>query len=196
MWKRLRQIRDTFNWGLFAYRLVVVLGLTGVVSAIGGAVWAVIIGVPTPIALMAGYCTLVGAVYLAMAPLAHRALAQSPANKPKREKIVPNYVAWRHLESYEIGDAAKLWSEIDPRADSTTDSAAWAEAFKAEVKKGTLELDYYSENRERQRYEKTNPTTDSSVTRASLKKFAKDRGHDPFFCATPDCQSSTPATYP
>jgi len=36
---------------------------------------------------MAGYCTLVGAVYLSMAPLAYRALTQSPANKIKKRKL-------------------------------------------------------------------------------------------------------------
>jgi hypothetical protein len=137
--KWLERFRDAFNWGWLAYRIVWVLVATGIASAVGGGVWAVIIGVPMPIALMAGYCTLVGAVYLAMAPLAYRALAQSPANKPGKKKIVPNYVAWRHLESYNIADAAKLWCDIDPLGNGTTDSAAWAEAFKAEVKKETLE---------------------------------------------------------
>jgi hypothetical protein len=111
------------------------LGLTGILSAFGGTVGAVIIGVPTPIALMAGYCTLVGAVYLAMAPLAYRALAQSPANKTEKDKITPNYVAWRHLESYEIGHAAKLWCDIDPNSTSTLDTNAWVAAFLAAVKK-------------------------------------------------------------
>jgi hypothetical protein len=73
----LERFRDVFNWGWLAYRVVWVLVATGVASAIGGAVWAMLIGVPLPIAIMAGYCTLVGAVYLAIAPMAYRAVAMS-----------------------------------------------------------------------------------------------------------------------
>jgi hypothetical protein len=181
MRKWFERFRDTFNWGWLAYRVIYVLAISGILSAVGGSVWAVVIGVPLPIAIMAGYCTVVGAVYLAMAPLAYRALAQSPANKPEKRKIIPNYTAWRHLESYGIYDAAKLWCDVDPIGNGTPDSAAWAEAFKAEVKKGSLKLEYYSDDGSRQLYEKSNPTTDSKVTRESLKKFGKDRGHDPIF---------------
>jgi hypothetical protein len=71
------------------------LGFTGLIGSTGGALWAIVLGVPTPIALMVGYCTLVGAVYLAMAPLAYRALAQSPSNQiAAQSKTAPDYKAW------------------------------------------------------------------------------------------------------
>src|ERR1700716_3951001 len=136
------RVKSTWSWGRFAWQLAGALGVTGLISSGSGSVWAMILGVPTPIALMVGYCTLVGAVYLAMAPLAYRALTQSPANKTEKKKITPNYVAWRYLESYQIIDASKLWCDIDPYTTSTTDTAAWMQAFIAAVKKGNLKLDF------------------------------------------------------
>jgi hypothetical protein len=108
MWKWASRIKATWSWARFAWQLVIFFGLSGVLASVGGSVWAMIQDVPTPIALMVGYCTFVGAVYLAMAPLAYRALAQSPVLKTEKKKTIPNYVAWRHLESYEIRDASKL----------------------------------------------------------------------------------------
>ncbi len=100
-----------FNWGWLAYRVVWVLFATGIATAMGGGVWAVLIGVPLPIAIMAGYCTLVGAVYLAIAPLAYRALAQSPANNssPQPNKITPDYKVWSHIKVLGLQQAAFLW---------------------------------------------------------------------------------------
>ncbi|SRR6266849_7026754 len=163
MWAWLGRIKDTWSWGRFAGQLAGALGITGLVSSVGGAVWAVVLGVPLPIALMVGYCTLVGAVYLAMAPLAYRALAQSPANSMEKERITPNYVAWRHLESYEIRHAARLWCGVDPAQESTLDTNAWTHAFIAAVKKGDLKLDYHSSNRMLQAHEALNPLSDLAM---------------------------------
>ncbi|MEA2914183.1 MAG: hypothetical protein QOJ15_6264 [Bradyrhizobium sp.] len=89
------------------------LAATGVLGGIGGAMWAVLTGVPLPIAIMAGYCTVVGAVYLAIAPLAYRVLSQIPKRAvSKKAPLVPNYTAWRRLDVYEVQDAAKLWVDI------------------------------------------------------------------------------------
>jgi hypothetical protein len=182
MGKWFSRIKDTWSWGRFAWQLAAALGLTGFLSSVAGTALAMIQGVPTPIAMMVGYCTLVGAVYLAMAPLAYRALALTPANKiEKKKKIIPNYVAWRHLESYQIMDAAKLWCDVDPNAGTTTDTSAWMQAFIAAVKKGTLTLEYCSSEYSRQDRERHNPTSDSKITRESLQAFAKATGHDPIF---------------
>jgi|SRR6478609_456153 len=79
-WQLVRRAKEFWSWYSFA---VGTLGLavTGVGIAVGGAVWLLKSGVPLPIAIMAGYCTLVGAVYLTMAPLAYRALKQEPSKK-------------------------------------------------------------------------------------------------------------------
>jgi len=136
MRKLLEQFRDAFNWGWLAYRVIWVLAATGILGSIGGAIWAVMIGVPLPIVIMAGYCTFVGAVFLGMVPLAYRVLAALPqvaTTVRKKEPPKPNYTAWQHLESYEMQDAAKLWSNVDPNSASTNDSIAWYKVFKAKV---------------------------------------------------------------
>jgi hypothetical protein len=185
MWGRLRQIRDAFNWGLFAYRLVVVLGLTGVASAIGGAVWAVIIGVPVPIALMAGSRTVVGAVYLAMAPLAYRALAQSPANRssPHFEKIKPDYKVWSHVKILGLQEAAFLWCDSDPNSEiRTPDIEMWLTVFKDAIKARELGVAFSElDDSVDRKYAALSPSDDTKVSRESLKQFARSKNYDPVF---------------
>src|SRR5216684_6080923 len=106
MWAWLGRIKDTWSWGRFAGQLAGALGITGLISSVGGAVWAVILGVPTPIALMVGYCTLVGG---------RRALAQSPSNQStSQSKTAPDYKAWSLVKLITLGDAAYLWCDRDP----------------------------------------------------------------------------------
>jgi hypothetical protein len=112
MRKWLERFRDTFNWGWLAYRVIWILVATGVLSAVSGAAWGIMTGVPGPILLMAAYCTLVGVVYLAMVPMAYRVLIavqtkpQIEAQADMRRK--PNYVAIRLLHEYRLADASTL----------------------------------------------------------------------------------------
>jgi hypothetical protein len=194
--KLLIRIKDTWSWGRFAWQLAGALGITGLISSVGGSVWAVILGVPLPIALMVGYCTLVGAVYLAMAPLAFRVLAVSPqtATAPVRKKPTPNYTAWRHLNLYELQDAAKLWADVDPNSSGTNDSIAWFEVFRAKIKERELEIEpkYASERKA----EMDNPTEFTKIKKDSLKKFAERHGYDRPFYAPLDWRPASPATSP
>jgi hypothetical protein len=77
--------------------------------SVGGAVWAVIIGVSTPIAIMAGYCTLVAAVYLGMAPMAYKVLVSVGAGaRPVRKPLPPpDYMMWLHVEYLTLEQAAR-----------------------------------------------------------------------------------------
>lgn len=139
-------------------------------------------GVPLPIALMVGYCTLVGAVYLGMAPLAYRALAQSPANASTKRRP-PNYKACRLASDYSLKDAAHLWCDIDPVDKGTYDTVAWFKILKEKVQDGTFELNSHwtkSETRMRDR-ERRDADLDVRITRASLQAFAKAIGEDPRF---------------
>jgi uncharacterized membrane protein YfcA len=103
----LRRIKDTWSWGRFAWQVAAAFGLTGLIGSAAGTVWAVIQGVPLPIALMVGYCTLVGAVYLAMAPLAFRALSNSTTSIPAESaKTKPDYKTWSHIQSLSVAQAA------------------------------------------------------------------------------------------
>jgi len=185
MLERLRQIRDAFNWGLFAYRLVVVLGLTGVASAIGGSVWAVIIGVPIPIALMAGYCTLVGAIYLAMAPLAYRALAHSmPAGVPvPLVKTPPDYRTWSYIQFITVSQAAYLWSGQDPNSPSEAPEInMWAQVMKDAIKRKELRvtLGDWADESDR-KWAVLTPKDETTILRRDLKTFAKSKGWEPDF---------------
>jgi hypothetical protein len=177
--KWLERFRDAFNWGWLAYRVIYVLAISGILSAVGGAVWAIMIGVPLPIAIMAGYCTFVGAVYLGIAPLAYRVLSEVPRRTlPAKARVAPDYSAWRHLDAYEMQDAAKLWCEVDPNSPSTNRSVAWYEVFKAKVIKREFEIVYKNSTRG---YEYSEPNEFTKIKKQSLKKFAGDNGYDPIF---------------
>jgi hypothetical protein len=182
----LRKIRDIFGWLKFAWALLGWFGwtsiVTGVAASAGGAIWAVIAGVPIPIAIMAGYCTFVGAVFLTMAPMAYRALANAPRQKGIRQST-PNYDEWRQVEILTLLEAAYLWCGYDPH--SKFDSPAIKTRltiFLDAVRRGQLNLaavggaDEYD-----MRGWLSNPEGWNSTTRTMLKDFAKNRGDDPLF---------------
>ena len=181
----LEPFRDAFNWGWLAYRVIWVLAVTGVASAIGGGAWAVIIGVPMPIALMAGYCTLVGAVYLVMAPLAYRALAQSPANKPssQHDKTVPNYEVWSHVRILKLRQAARLWCDCDPNSETgNPEIEMWLTVFKDAIKARQLAASFDSLDDDiDMKYALAAPSDDTKVSREGLKQFARGKNYDPKF---------------
>jgi hypothetical protein len=184
MWTSLRKIKDTWSWGRFAWQLAGALGVTGLISSVGGAVWAVILGVPTPIALMVGYCTLVGAVYLAMAPLAYRALAQSPSNKSvSQSKTAPDYKAWGLVKLISLGDAAHLWCDHDPHVDtSAPEIETWLNVFKDAVRSKELRVtlgDWADSGDIRQAT--MFPDAGTRVKRSDLSQYAKAKGYDPRF---------------
>jgi hypothetical protein len=186
MRKWLERFRDAFNWGWLLYRVIWVLVVTGIGSAIGGTIWGVMIGVPGPILLMAGYCTLVGAVYLAMAPLAYRVLSQSPANTlaakgPKRPEP-PNYPAVRLMHQYSLEAAGKLWADVDQNAQGTYDSESWYQVLKGAVQRSELPFEM-AEPRPRGTVSREPGKIGYStiVTRKNLQKFASSINQDPIF---------------
>jgi hypothetical protein len=186
MFERLRQIRDAFNWGLFAYRVIVLLAATGILSAVGGTVWAVLTGVPFPIAFMAGYCTLAVAVLLAIAPFAYQGMTKTLSNlapiqkqsaKQPHKSEPPNYSAERLRPDYELGDAAHLWCDVDPNASGTYDTSAWHKVLRAKVQDRTLKINTKWQN-DRRMEEAEIADADSRVRikRASLQEYAKSLG--------------------
>jgi hypothetical protein len=184
MWAWLGRIKDTWSWGRFAWQLAGALGITGLVSSVGGAVWAVILGVPTPIALMVGYCTLVGAVYLAMAPLAYRALALSPSNQTaSQSKTPPDYKAWSLIKVLSLGDAAYLWCDRDPHVDSSApEIETWLNVFKDAVRSKELRVtlgDWADAGNVRQAA--MFPDGGTTVKRSDFSAYAKSKGYDPRF---------------
>jgi hypothetical protein len=147
-----------------------------------GAIWAVIAGVPLPIAIMVGYCTFVGAVFLTMAPMAYRALANAPGQRVI-QKSAPNYQEWRQVETLTLVQAACLWCGYDPHSKSATSEISTRLTVLVDaVRHKQLKLvptggaDEYI-LRERV----TSPEGWHSTTRTMLKDFAKRRGDDPLF---------------
>jgi hypothetical protein len=178
--KWLEKFRDAFNWGWLAYRIIYVLAFTGILGAIGGGIWAVLIGVPLPIAIMAGYCTFVGAVYLGLAPLMYRVLAQVPVKiSSSRKPPPPNYTAVRLMHEYELIDASKLWCDMHPQVQHTFDSESWFQALRAAIQSKELEfIPKYSGQDFKERKE---PTWDTRVSREALKKYAASINQNPRF---------------
>lgn len=181
----MRLFKETVEWGNVIWHVLGWFGLTslitGLVVAIGGAVWAVLIGVPFPIAVMAGFCTFVGAIYLTIAPIAYRVLAKAPAAQARKSEP-PNYAAVRLQHEYELGPASRLWCDVDPNETPTYDSKAWLETFQSAIKTGKLEFvpkDTYPASRIDS--ERNNPDRNTVVTRDALKKYAKSINQNPKF---------------
>lgn len=176
------KIREAVSWAKTISDLLGWLGwlpaILGILAAIGGGIWAVIIGVPYPIAIMAGYCTLVGAVYLVMAPMAFRALINVPRATPLR-RHGPNYRAWGHLEKLTLRQAAFLWSELDPNGDqASADVMVWLDVLFDAVRRGDLKLD---ETNKKMPLWRNFPINETFTTRLYLREFAKMRGENPKF---------------
>jgi hypothetical protein len=186
MRKWLERFRDAFNWGWLAYRVAWVFVATGIASAIGGGVWAVLIGVPLPIAIMAGYCTLVGAVYLGIAPLAYRVLiAPTGGARLSKAPQPPNYQAARLLKDYTLGEASHMWCDVDPIANDTYDTSIWFKVLKAKAQEKILVI-VPPEDKSRRVTDALYPTLGTRVTRESLQAFAKSVGEVPRFLRDKD----------
>jgi hypothetical protein len=185
-WRLIRKAKELYSWYSFAAGIITLL-VTGLGLAVGGAAWLVAAGIPLPLAILAGYCTLVAAVYLAMAPMAYRALRQMPIIKPARNDR-PNYAAVRLQHQYSLAAASRLWVDLDPKAVATYDSQAWYETFVSAIQGGKLKFkpkkadpsDPISYER-RIAYEQQYPDLNTTVTREEFKRYAASINQDPAF---------------
>jgi hypothetical protein len=162
----IKRAKEIYSWYNFAAG-VCALAITGIGISVGGAVWLVKIGIPLPLAMMAGFCTLVGAVYLAMAPAVYRVLLRTGVPPQSPVADAPNYEAWRHVDRFTLNQAAHLWCDLDPDRSDTFDTSAWVRAFAAAIRKGQLKSISVS-----------GPLI---VTRDALKDFARLNKYDPRF---------------
>lgn len=157
-----------------------VILLSGAILAFVCTFWAVRQGVPYPLAIMAGYCTLVGGACLFTTLLVvHNLTATADAASAARQ---PNYAAWRLVSRLSVSDASRLWCDIEPGCAATQESIAWAFAMLDAIKLGDLPFverahtDPAAAGRER-----SNPTWHTEVTRDALKAWAQAHGHAPRF---------------
>lgn len=188
----LKKLKELFDWGKTAWEVISWLGygtaILGALASIGGAIWAVITGVPLPVAVMAGYCTLVAAVYLGLAPAAYRAVyaarpSHSPSSSPIRKYPNPDYSIWRHVETLTIDQAACLWCEHDPEEPPPdTKITAWRMAFQDAIRRGELAMSPRTgQSKNDFDYERREPPDYARVTRTNLRAWATMKGYDPEF---------------
>jgi hypothetical protein len=164
-----KRAKDFWDWLDLVWKLAGLLGIAGIAVSSGGTAWAMIQGLPPPFILMGAFCTLVGAIYLAMTPLALRSLSRTPSVKlvDKKDRL-PNYEAWKHVDILTLAQAARLWCDIDPDLSDTLDTSAWTKALFFAGRKGELKVNYRE-------------GTPMTATRDALKEFAKKNNYDPRF---------------
>jgi hypothetical protein len=89
VWKWLKKVKDVYSWYSFASGIAGLTGISLIVSpvvALVVGVGAAIKGVPWPITVMAGFCTVVAVLYLIALPIFIKSASQaaypiSPTNQ-------------------------------------------------------------------------------------------------------------------
>jgi hypothetical protein len=109
----------------------------GVALAVFCTMWAIEEGVPQPLAIMLGYCTVASSAFVCLAPLVIQSLAgkKGAAVAPKRG---PNYAAWEVVSKLSVSDASRLWCDIEPGCPASQESIAWGTAMLDAIKRGEL----------------------------------------------------------
>jgi hypothetical protein len=160
--------------------LYVAAACVGLVLSVGGPIWALEIGIAVPIAIMAGYCTLICSACVATAPFVLRTLGERTASNAARPD--PNYAAWKLVSKFSVSDASRLWCDVEPGCAATQESIAWARALLDAISRGELpmieKVGIRTEIIERER---NNPNWHTEMTRDALRCWATSHGYNPRF---------------
>jgi hypothetical protein len=150
----------------------------GVALAVCCTAWAIHEGVPQPLAIMVGYCTVVGSACLCAALL----VIQKGAAKasPAGTKRGPNYAAWKLVSKLRISDASRLWCDIEPGWPATQESTAWGNAMLDAVKRGELRA-IAAAGQAAGGQEQRNANWSTEIGREALISWAQAHGHSPRF---------------
>ena len=184
LWNWVRRAKELYGWYRFIAAVVFAL-IAGIGLAVGGGVWLVLhSGIPIPLIMMAAFCTIVGTVYLAMAPLAYRALAQqvsaeqAPVTRSAKSPI--NYTAIRLQHQYLLAPVSRLWVGLPPSASAAThESTAWYDTLVSAIQQGKLK--FIPKKPGLANYEQQNPDYNTKLSRVELKRYAASIGQDPEF---------------
>ena len=212
MWGWITKAKNIYGWFKFAWEVVwgaigwlglapLLTGLVITVIAVAGAFFRAL---PWPFIVMGAFCMLVGAIYLAMAPLAFKILivardatkaiaaaalaSDVGAGKPKKQLVYVHYEPWSHVDQFTVREAAFLWNDLEPSVSSnlTSEVAAWIEALQAAIRKGEIKFKPRRANdRQAIEYERQNPDVNTVVYRESLIEFAGRHGYGPKFLIDP-----------
>ena len=168
------KIRSTTS--MLAFALIA----TSLAASVGGALWAIQLGVSYPIAIMAGYCTLAVSACPLAALWIVKALGQSAT--PNVVTSSPNYAAWKLVKKFSVSDASRLWCDIEPGAAATQESSAWARALLDAISRGELPMiESAGVRREVAERERNNPNWHTEMTQDALRSWAKSHGYNPRF---------------
>lgn len=152
----------------------------GTALSVAGVVWAVHLGVVYPIAIMVGYCTAVSTVFLTLG------VSLLPKAEPMRVEPPPALAAvseaWKHVGTFSVSDAARLWCEVEPGATVTQDVIAWARLLLDAIANGELASVRNEAQSGRPRsFAPDKPHWSTEVTREALQTWARSRGFEPSF---------------
>lgn len=156
----------------------------GTIVSVSGAIWAIRLGVAYPIAIMVGYCTLVASVCLSLA------LATSPKHETRHARPVSTTPsvseAWKHVNTFSVSDAARLWCETEPGAMMTQDVIAWGRLLLDAISSGELAcVRNEAQSSRPASYSSDKPHWSTQVTRDALQAWARARGFTPGFLQDP-----------
>jgi len=151
----------------------------GVALAVYCTLWAIQEGVPQPLAIMVGYCTVASSAGVCAALLAIQGLAA------KKISIVtnrgPNYAAWKVVSKLSVSDASRLWCDIEPGCPASQESIAWGTAMLDAIKRGELPASAKEGASQAPSQEQSNPNWHTKIAREALRSWAQDLGHSPRF---------------
>lgn len=164
------------------------LGVTaialGAIVSVSGAVWAIRLGITYPIAIMVGYCTLVATacltLVLSLLPRHETQQAQPVSAAPSVSE------AWKHVSTFSVSDAARLWCEVEPGATVTQDVIAWGRLLLDAIAGGELAcVPNDAQSNRRTSYPSDKPHWSTQITRDALQAWARARGFSPGFLQDP-----------
>jgi hypothetical protein len=188
----LGRFKAAFDWVGSIYTVLGLFGGTAIVSGIaasvGGAVWAAVTGVPTPIVLMAAFCTVTAGVYLAIAPLAYRALSRISAiaatDLGSTIENKPDIEVWRHKEEFYLYEAACLFADVRPSPNMVhgSNAHAWYGALTTALNKREIRrVESAQDNARGYSHGQYHPHSYTLISKEDLIKFADGRDQRPRF---------------
>jgi len=171
--------RLRFIWSHIQPLGVGAIALATAVS-VAGAVWSIRLGVALPLAIMVSYCALATTVCLTVV------LATLPRHEAARElpaATTPSVSeAWKHVNTFTVSDAARLWCEVEPGAAATQDIIAWARLLLDAIASGELAcIRNETQGNRPLSYPSDKPYWSTKVTRDALQAWAQTRGFNPGF---------------